>query len=246
MIRFVKKFSGIAVSEIWFADQLSFADSFRLAAYTHVQQQAGKMLAVKHSSYTVENIINKPVLEIFNNFSKTVQVEVKQAEKYGVECSFTDNINQFATFYNHFAVSRKIDTTSERRLQEMLPYLQLTIAMHNGQVLAAHSYLTDEAKGIVRLMHAASQRLSPEVDRQLTGRANKMLHYFDMLQFKEKGFILYDFGGYAKDTTDLGLQGINKFKLSFGGKVAECKNYSSYPYYFLKKAAAATGRLGSA
>ncbi len=246
MIRFVKKFSGIAVSEIWFADKVSFADSFRLAAYTHVQQQAGKILAVKHSSYTVENDTNKPVLEIFNSFSKTVQVEVKQAEKYGIDCSFTDNVSLFAAFYNDFAICRKIDATSERRLQEMQPYLQLTIATHNGQLLAAHSYLTDEVKGIVRLMHAASQRLSPGVDRQLTGRANKLLHYFDMVQFKQKGFTRYDFGGYAKDTTDLGLQGINKFKLSFGGKVTECKNYSSYPYYILKKAAAATGRLGGA
>lgn len=246
MVRYVKRFSGIGVSEIWFADKFSFADSFRLAAYMHMQHSAGKMLAVKHSSFTIENDISITGEAILAGFSKTVQVEVKQAEKYGIACSFTNNVSLFATFYNQFAVNRKIDVTSERRLQEMLPFLKITVASQNGIMLAAHSYLTDEQKGIVRLMHAASQRLVPEGDKQLSGRANKLLHYFDMLQFKQQGYTVYDFGGYAKDTTDIGLQGINKFKLSFGGKVVECKNYSSYPYYILKKIAAATGRLGRA
>lgn len=246
MINFVKKFSGIGVSEIWFADKLSFTNSFRLAAYLHVQKATGKLFAVANSSYTVENNLNISEADIFNGLSKTVQVEVKQAEKYGVECFFTDNIDLFVAFYNDFAASRKIDATSKRRMEEMQPYLKLSVAMYNGVWLAAHSYLTDKQGGIVRLMHAASQRLMPGIDKQLTGRANKLLHYYDMLQFKQNGFTVYDFGGYAKDTTDLGLQGINKFKLSFGGKVVECKNYSSYPYYILKKIAAVTGRLGRA
>lgn len=246
MISFVKKFAGIGVSEIWFADKFSFQHSFRLAAYMHVKNPAGKILSISQNTHTVENDLSLTEAAIFNAFSKTVQTEVKQAERYGIECLFTDDIEKFIAFYNEFAASRKIDATSVRRMQEMKPFLKITIAVYNGSWLAAHSYLTDKEAGIVRLMHAASQRLNTEADKQLTGKANKLLHYFDMMQFKQQGFTVYDFGGYANNTADKGLQGINKFKLSFGGVITVCKNYATYPYYILKKIAATAGKLGKA
>lgn len=246
MISFIKKFSGIKVSEIWFAHKFSFRHSFSLAAYMHVKNPAGKILSVSQHSHTVENDLNMPEANIFSSFSKTVQTEVKQAEKYGVACMFTDDAERFTAFYNEFAVSRQIDATSMRRLQEMQPFLKISIAAYNGEWLAAHSYLIDREACIVRLMHAASQRLNTDIDKQLTGKANKLLHYFDMMQFKQEGFTMYDFGGYANNTADKGLQGINKFKLSFGGSVTVCKNYVTYPYYILKKIAAAAGKLGKA
>lgn len=152
----------------------------------------------------------------------------------------------FVDFYNGFAADRNIDLTSERRLKEMQPFLQVSMAFQDGMLLAAHSYLADTEAGITRLMQSASARLNPAADKQLTGRANKLLHYFDMLHFKEKGFKIYDFGGYAMNTDDKGLQGINHFKLSFGGEIKICKNYFSVPYFIFKKLAAATGRLGRA
>jgi lipid II:glycine glycyltransferase (peptidoglycan interpeptide bridge formation enzyme) len=246
MISFVKKFSGIGVSEIWFADKFSFKHSFRLAAYMHVKKPAGKILGISQNTHTVENDLHPSETATFNGFSKTVQTEVRQAERYGVDCMFTDDAEKFTAFYNEFAVSRQIDATSVKRLQEMQPFLKLSIAAYNGNWIAAHSYLTDKQAGVVRLMHAASQRLNTEVDKQLAGKANKLLHYFDMMQFKQQGYTLYDFGGYANNTADKGLQGINKFKLSFGGAVTVCENYATYPYYILKKIAAATGKLGKA
>jgi len=53
--------------------------------------------------------------------------------------------------------------------------------------------------------------------RNLIGRANRWLHYQDMRRFKAKGFALYDFGGYAKDSGDVDLQRINQFKEGFRG-----------------------------
>ena len=53
--------------------------------------------------------------------------------------------------------------------------------------------------------------------------------------FKDEGFSIFDFGGYAKDTEDESLKGINNYKLLFGGKVVEAVGYVSYPYWLLKK-----------
>ncbi|MGF2413896.1 MAG: hypothetical protein ACQUYJ_16310 [Ferruginibacter sp.] len=246
MIRFKKKFIFFKVSEYWFGYKFNFLDIIGLTAYLHLKEVKEKMYAIKQISFTVENELEESEDIIFSKFSKTVKVEVKQAEKSGVECIFNQDIKRFVEFYNDFAASRKIDAISERRLNEMGDYLQLSYALYNGVTIAAHSYLVDKESGIVRLMQSASKRLNETFDKQLAGRANKLLHYRDMLYFKERGFKVYDFGGYAENTTDKGLQGINSFQLSVGGQKIVCNNYSSYPYFLLKKIAGAAGLLGRA
>lgn len=244
MIRFKKKFIFLKVNEVWFGYAFNFADCIGLTAYMHVKGNTQKIYGVKQISYTVENNLEEQEEVIFSKYSKTVQVEIKQAEKKDVQCFFHDDVKGFTEFYNNFAASRKIDLISERRLNEMEGFLKLSYAVSGNTVLAAHSYLVDEKLGIARLMHAASQRLNDGVDKQLVGRANKLLHYKDMLYFKAAGMRWYDFGGYANDTTDKGLQGINNFKMSFGGQKVVCNNYSSYAYSIMKKTAAFLGLLG--
>jgi len=51
------------------------------------------------------------------------------------------------------------------------------------------------------------------MDRNLVGRANKYLTVKNILHFKEEGYKTFDFGGYAKDTSDESLKGINNYKL---------------------------------
>ncbi len=244
MVRIKKKFSFLRVSEVWFKYKYNFTDLAGLTAFLHIKNYSGKILGIKQLSFTVENKLNIPDEEIFLNFSKTVKTEIKQVEKLNVNCFFHSDIKGFIEFYNKFAAMRNIDLCSENRLAEMGRYLQLSYAVYNNQTVAAHSYMVDEESGIVRLMHSASERLNENYDKQLSGKINKLLHYTDMLNFKKAGFAIYDFGGYTNNTEDKGLQGINTFKLSFGGKKVECINYSSYSYYIFKKMAAMLGLLG--
>ncbi|MEI2749887.1 MAG: hypothetical protein V9E88_14145 [Ferruginibacter sp.] len=50
---------------------------------------------------------------------------------------------------------------------------------------------------------------------KLIGMANKLLTAKDIGYFKEQGYKMMDFGGYAENTEDKSLKGINDFKLSF-------------------------------
>ena len=52
--------------------------------------------------------------------------------------------------------------------------------------------------------------------RALVGRANRWLHWRDMLRFKETGIKRYDWGGLFEDESVPERAGINKFK-DFGG-----------------------------
>ena len=244
MVKIKKKFSFLNVSEVWFKYKYNFIDLAGFTAFLHVKNFKGRIFGVKQISFTVENRLDISEETIFLNFSKTVKIEIKQAEKLNAACYFHTDTKGFIEFYNRFAAARNIDLLNEKRLVEMGKYLKLSTAVFNNQTVAAHSYMVDEEAGIVRLMHSASERLNENYDKQLSGKINKLLHYNDMLNFKKAGFAVYDFGGYTNNTGDKGLQGINNFKLSFGGNKVECINYFSYSYYILKKMAAMLGLLG--
>ena len=71
--------------------------------------------------------------------------------------------------------------------------------------------------------------------RSLIGRANRALHYLNMLNFKDRGITTYDLGGYALGTQDPELQEVNEFKDSFGGQLIEESNYISLPLHWARK-----------
>ena len=120
--------------------------------------------------------------------------------------------------------------------------LQMGFALLDGEIIAAHTYLVDKELGIARLWHSASKRFDEKYDSYLVGRANKMLTYQEIIFFKEKGYKIFDFGGYNTDSQN--LQGINSFKLSFGGEVVPCYNYVSVWHFLFKKVAGKIGVLG--
>lgn len=237
MIRFKKSFYFLNVSEVWFGVANSLFDSLGLTVSQHIGKKVRKVIGVHSVSYTVENRLDVPEELIFSKFNQTLQVEIKQASRFPVHCYFDNDKTRFLEFYNDFANSRKIDLLSMKRLNEMDKFLKMSFAELDGVTIAAHSYLFDEQQGIVRLMHAASARFNEKLNKQAVGKINKLLHYHDMLHFKKQGFCVYDFGGYAENTTDPGMLGINRFKLSFGGVRVPCYNFSSYLYFIVKKIA---------
>ena len=64
------------------------------------------------------------------------------------------------------------------------------------------------------LCYSASDFRGESVDRALAGRANKLLHWKDMLQLKEAGCEVYDWGNVSSFEE---YNGIDTFKAGFGG-----------------------------
>jgi hypothetical protein len=239
MVRFYKKFYFFKVYENWFTYKFRFLDLLTLNSHLHLKNsEKRKVYGIRNDSHTVELNLEQDVDVIYANFRNTVKQEIRKSEKEGVVCDFRqDNIDEFVQFYNDFAHAKKIYPTSKNRIIEMGDSLKMSYATLNGQLLVAHSYLVDEEVGIARLFHSASKRLDETVDRNVIGRANKLLTYKDILYFKEKGYKILDFGGYLDNAQDKSMQGINEFKMSFGGEKVTCINYNSFLYYILKKAA---------
>jgi hypothetical protein len=61
----------------------------------------------------------------------------------------------------------------------------------------------------------------PARERSAIGRANRLLHWHDMLFFKNQEVSTYDFGGWYEKKEDPARLNINKFKESFGGEIVK-------------------------
>ena len=71
------------------------------------------------------------------------------------------------------------------------------------------------------LCYSVSNYRDDNSKRNLAGRMNKLLHAKDMIWFKEKGYTLYDWGNISSSENP---NGIDKFKISFGGDVVTLYN----------------------
>jgi hypothetical protein len=245
MIRYYKKFYFLKVYENWFQYKYRLKDAIGLNVYWHIKKQdTEKIPAVKFVSHTIELDLLQDADTINSNFSKQIRQQARIAETDGINCTFQNDIDVFVEFFNEFAKKKNTDLVSKRRMEELGDGIKLSFASHNGEILAVHSYLTDTEAGIVRHHHAATRRLDDQVDKNLIGRANKYLTVKNILYFKEQGYKTFDFGGYAKDTTNESLKGINNYKLLFGGHVVESVNYYSYGYWLFKKLSKLLGLQG--
>jgi lipid II:glycine glycyltransferase (peptidoglycan interpeptide bridge formation enzyme) len=215
-----------------------------LNAFFHLKNTTKRVPGIRVDSHTLELDLTQDMEVIISNFSKQVRQQTKIAEKEGTSCYFHKDIDQFVVFFNDFAAKKDTWTTSKNRIEEMGDVIKLSFAVNNGQILAAHSYMVDNEMGIVRHLHSATKRLDETFDRNLIGRANKYLTVTDIVYFKKNGLKVFDFGGYAKDTDNESLKGINNYKLLFGGKLVTCINYYSINYWLIKRLVNLIGMSG--
>jgi hypothetical protein len=128
-------------------------------------------------------------------------------------------LDEFIAFFDAFA-RRKCIVPADRawlaaacRARRIV----LTAARRNGEALAWHAYLV--AGDCARIEHTASSfREKDPAQRALIGRANRWLHWRNMLRFKATGIRWYDWGGLFEDESTPDRAGINRFKRSFGGQ----------------------------
>lgn len=185
-------------------------------------------------------LIDLSVNNFENSFNKENHYQIRKGKCDGINCISTDDIKEFVLYHNDFIQKKNLSgLLSEKELKIYGDALVIRTAYLNvDQYLVFHSYLLDRSIKRVRLFHSVSNlydnTLTPS-QKQLIGRANRLLHYDDMLHFREQGILIYDFGGYAYQTNDKSLKGINNFKDSFGGTMVEESNYEFFLIFGIKK-----------
>jgi hypothetical protein len=236
MIIIRKKKKLLFATQKWFSNKVRILDFLTITVYKQVDFKVkSSFFFYEKLFYTLYSNLNIPKEEIIKKFSSTIRNEINRSEKEGCIFNSSESKANFISIYNDFAKQRGIAGLTIEKLSELNGNLRLTSASMSGMITAVHSYLVDNDLKRVRLLHSGTQRFSEELDRNMIARSNKFLHYMDLIQFKQEGFLVYDWGGIAIDTHDLGLKGINKFKESFGGELIKQKDIYSPIYYFILK-----------
>lgn len=231
MITIKKKQLLFTLTENWFGYKFKWSDLFLPVCYRGLRESDQQYyFGVKKHTNTVVLSLDEPVDTIYANFSTSLIRDIKKAKAEGVECILSGDMKTFVEFYNEFAKNKKLDLLDPKRINEYaVKEWKCSNAVINGQILAVHSYLEDKESGIVRLMQSGSLRFDNNYNPSRVAEANKLLHYHDILYFKNRGLKYYDFGGWND------LPGLLKFKQSFGGKPINIFNFFTYAYEIKEK-----------
>lgn len=161
---------------------------------------------------------------ITEKFGKDCRYKIRRAEtKDGLSMEFiTDpesRLDEFRAFYDAFARQKSVAPSYHQWLVAACKAQQLvlTSAARNGEALVWHAYLI--CGKAAWLQYTGSCFRNKDNDyRALVGRANRWLHWREMLRFKEMGITRYDWGGLFEDESVPERAGINQFKKDFGGE----------------------------
>jgi lipid II:glycine glycyltransferase (peptidoglycan interpeptide bridge formation enzyme) len=208
------------IVECWFDEPLptSGADVVVFRQYTHRPEGVP---ADPFRTLVID--LSRTEAEIFAAMRSGTRNEVRRdPAKDGLTTEMIERptsalIAEFAAFYRRFAAGRDLVRVKTRWLEAMAlaGSLQLTRAAAHGDTVVWHSYMTRPDR--VRLLHSVSLHRGADGSvRNMTGRANRLLHWRDIVWLRERGVRTYDLGG-VYDGQDASLLAINHFKEGFGG-----------------------------
>lgn len=218
----------------WFSPRPRIWEAFGFFEYRQTFYQKQILGFHYDSFYTIHIDLTSDEKTLLANCRKNTRYEINRARREGVQFALEKDINNFVRFYNEFAMSKNMATISRADIEQLHPYFYMTQAVYKNEVIVMHSYLLDQEFKRARLLHSASlfRNLKQSNDRHIIGRANRFLHFEDMLYLKKMGINIYDLGGYAVVNLDEERKQIANFKKGFGGEIVKEPNYYSYPLYF--------------
>lgn len=169
---------------------------------------------------------------IASRFGKDCRYKVRRAEtKDGLRAEFSaepaGRLAEFQEFFDAFARQKGHQPCDRPWLAAACAagQLALSAAWRGDEALVWHAHvLSGSTAG---LQYTASHFRGQDNDyRALVGRANRWLHWQDMLKLKALGLARYDWGGLFDDESTPEREGINRFKRDFGGEPVRLCEFS--------------------
>src|SRR6266571_6910318 len=213
---------GAVYGEVWYDEEPRGDSGVDIVLY---RQRAAPITNARYTPF-LSLVTDLSVDEdaITGKFRKETRDEIRRAEtRDGLHMEFIidsgSRLDEFRAFYDAFAGEKSLEPSDHRWLLAACKarQLALTSASRNGEALVWHAYVMSGKTA--RLQYTGSCFRTRENDyRALVGRANRWLHWREMLRFKEVGIKRYDWGGLFEDESVPERAGINQFKKDFGGQ----------------------------
>lgn len=224
MIAIARRKFGIPINEIFFAQHPA---SINEKAAVLFFVQAGKPLEGCSPFQTLMVDLTAAEETLSSAISKNTRYKINRAEREGLQPEIVlspsdEQVKAYADYYDLFARQKSLGSANRRKLHALKAAGALVLTSISGTeagVLSAHAWVHDQTLQRVRLLYSAShfREMTESADRNLIGRANRCLHWHEILSFKKMGLAQYDFGGLPMNDSDPVLNAIARFKLEFGG-----------------------------
>lgn len=186
---------------------------------------ADKKLALHKKVKTLCIDLQKSEEQLRKEMNRTTRYQINKAGKDNLKIKHLSeptkaDIVEFATFFNPFAKEKGIEICREDKVKALQRSNRLVISyvFHpDGRKLASHLYIIDGNRAT--MLYSCSGRFTAtDIPPLEIGRANRFLHWQDILYFKQEAYATYDFLGLSINEKDKDQQNINKFKKGFGGR----------------------------
>ena len=223
----LKKQAGLLFSEIWKPTEdwklHTNADIVTFNAFDNPKPYIKKRLKLQNTLYSD---LTKTQDGLYDGIkSKTYKYDIRKSLKDDIKITLysPDNlksneqiIRDFIACHHKMYKEKGMDILLKDI--EIFPYLYadalwISVAETAEEPLVYHTYV--DCGDAVRLLHSCSCFREKKELATLIGRANKRLHWDDLLAFKNLGYRTYDWGGVASFDNP---NGIDLFKMSFGGE----------------------------
>lgn len=215
---------GLRFNELWYGEQ---PDSGCFDVLIHCQAPARIAGVECKEKRTIVLDLTRDEAMLLSDVKKDTRNEIRRAGRDGVTCEQLDGENPvvreaFYDYYDDFARAKGLNVLVRSRLEQIASrggFSVTTARNAAGQVLVYHAYLCYHSRA--RLLFSASGllRADDSAERNLIGRANRLLHWDDVCRFRAQGIEKYDFGGWYAGSADADRLRINKFKEEFGGQI---------------------------
>jgi len=227
MISSIQSYKGVRVERIWFTNiGVSRCDIIRFTRATTSIQDS--LFVINNDYETVINNINLSDESILKKFSKTVRYEIKKCLKEEVKIKFLQAkdllennhfLKDFEKIYTGLAKSTNnkdlLKAYNKKKINSyIINDLILISQARLGTITIYHIYVWGDKNSV--LLYSASNFREEKEFKYLGGQMNKLLHYKDMIYFRDKGVQYYDWGNISNSSNP---NGIDKFKMSFGGTI---------------------------
>jgi len=208
--------------EMWYEEQLPDDPCIDVALY---RQRSSPVPGARVAPFlSIVNDLTVDNDDLIAGFGKDCRYKVKRAEaRDGLKVAFiaepAARLQEFRTFYDAFAAEKGLRPCYYAWLQAACTagQLVLTSATRDGEPLVWHAFLLSGSSAWLQYTGSCFRNRDNEF-RAIVGRANRWLHWQEMLHFKAMGMARYDWGGLFEDESTAERAGINRFKKEFGGK----------------------------
>ena len=164
---------------------------------------------------------------IFASFSKVNRYDIRRSYKdhFTIIHHTADELSNNESFYNSYkSLYEKMYYKKGRKVEAPITAMKkyaknnallVSEVLIDREPIVYHAYIVDDKHARLWMSCSSFRDSEDKQYRALLGRANKRLHWEDMTYFKELGYKTYDWGGISSFEDP---NGIDQFKMSFGGK----------------------------